>query len=74
MLDPTPRGVPRPSTSYTDSSEFVGSVTVMEEMAKRLSIPDDEVREKRRRGRLHKAQGDICLMAGSPKDALNNYR
>jgi hypothetical protein len=59
---------------FTDSTEFLGSVTVIEEVAKRLTIPDDEVKEKRRRGRLHKVQGDVCMMAGSPRDALNNYR
>lgn len=23
---------------------------------------------------MHKVLGDICLMAGSPKDAMNNYK
>ena len=33
-----------------------------------------QLREKRRRGRMHKVLGDVSLMAGSPKDALNNYK
>jgi hypothetical protein len=71
-LDPG-RGLPR--HSYTDSTEFVGAVPVMEEMNKlRVAITEDEVKEKRKRGRMHKVLGDLSLMAGSPKDAMINFK
>ncbi len=33
-----------------------------------------QVREKKRWGRLMKAKGDLCLMAGSPQDAHEHYK
>ncbi len=34
----------------------------------------DEEKEKRRWGRLQKAKGDMCLMAGSPRDGYDHYK
>ncbi|KAL6765124.1 hypothetical protein V8C86DRAFT_2461569 [Haematococcus lacustris] len=47
----------------------------MEEMVRltRLNFSDDEVRDKKRWGRLLKAKGDYSLLAGSPLDALEQY-
>lgn len=33
-----------------------------------------QAHEKKRWGRLMKAKGDLCLMAGSVQDALDHYR
>ncbi|MEW5317033.1 MAG: hypothetical protein WDW38_008364 [Sanguina aurantia] len=60
-------------TTFADSGEFTGQ-SVIDEVAKRLALGDEEVREKRRWGRLMKIKGDYCLMAGSPQDASEYYR
>jgi hypothetical protein len=39
-----------------------------------LHTPLQEVKEKKRWGRLQKAKGDWCLLAGSPKDAFQHYK
>ncbi|GAX75493.1 hypothetical protein CEUSTIGMA_g2936.t1 [Chlamydomonas eustigma] len=71
-MDPG-RGLQR--HGYTDSNDFVGAVPVMEEVNKlRLAITEDEVKEKRKRGRMHKVLGDLSLLAGSPQDALINFK
>lgn len=33
-----------------------------------------ELREKKRWGRLQKAKGDIALISGSPRDAFEHYK
>ncbi|CAM9360467.1 unnamed protein product [Choristocarpus tenellus] len=62
---------------------FVGTSTNGSSPAKSpmppLSTPQDREAisesktSKRRQGRLHKWIGDMCLLAGSPKDALEHY-
>lgn len=52
----------------------------VEEAAKRLVANVQEVaineesRERRRQARVNKGLGDLCLMAGSPRDALDMYQ
>lgn len=59
--------------TYADTAEFAGAVAVLEEVQKRLQVSDEE-KEKRRWGRLQKAKGDMCLLAGSPRDAFEHYK
>lgn len=56
------------------AGEFTGGSAVLEEVAKRLTLSDEEVKEKKRWGRLMKHKADFCLMAGSPTDAFEHYR
>ena len=62
----------------TRAAEFAGSslAQLQDGLQQKLAAAatDDELREKRRWGRLQKAKGDVALLAGSPRDALEHYR
>jgi len=59
-------------STWLDSAEFAVPVSTLEEVQKRLTS-DEEVARKRRHGRLRKAMGDHCMLAGSPKNAAEHY-
>ncbi|KAI8469362.1 MAG: transport protein Trs120 or TRAPPC9 TRAPP II complex subunit-domain-containing protein [Monoraphidium minutum] len=55
--------------THVDSAEFTGSLAQIQEGLQKLNINEEEVREKKRWGRLQKTKGDLALIAGSPRDA-----
>ncbi|KAL6781628.1 hypothetical protein ACKKBF_B08795 [Auxenochlorella protothecoides x Auxenochlorella symbiontica] len=57
--------------SLVDAPEFTGAGP-LEAVQTRL-YSDEEVKTKKRYGRLQKAMGDHCLLAGSPRDALDHF-
>ncbi|GAB4823676.1 hypothetical protein N2152v2_010722 [Parachlorella kessleri] len=57
--------------TYADSPDFTGATT-LEAVQNRL-YTDEEIKTKKRYGRLQKAMGDYCLLAGSPLDAQDHY-
>lgn len=58
--------------TLVDSPEFLGSSGALEAVQTRL-YSDEELKTKKRYGRLQKAMGDHCLLAGSPADAQDHY-
>eukprot|EP00883_Tetradesmus_obliquus_P010940 jgi/Sobl393_1/3671/SZX73191.1 len=61
--------------TYADSGEFLGSsLAQLEEGLRKLNMNEEELKEKRRWGRLQKAKGDWALLAGSPRDAFEHYK
>eukprot|EP00873_Tetraselmis_striata_P037279 jgi/Tetstr1/457543/TSEL_004227.t1 len=55
-----------------DPRMMVVVLVVVRRCKKRLTS-DEEVARKRRHGRLRKAMGDHCMLAGSPKNAAEHY-
>ncbi|GBF95068.1 hypothetical protein Rsub_07569 [Raphidocelis subcapitata] len=60
--------------THVDSAEFTGSLAAVQEGLQRLNTNEEELREKKRWGRLQKTKGDLALISGSPKDAADHYK
>ncbi|BDA44212.1 probable trafficking protein particle complex subunit 9 at N-terminal half [Coccomyxa sp. Obi] len=60
------------NTFCDTSDKLMSSVSVVEEVQRRL-YTDEEMMRKRRYCRVQKAMGDVSLLAGSPADAAEHY-
>eukprot|EP01025_Chloroclados_australasicus_P033741 TRINITY_DN3449_c1_g1_i6.p1 TRINITY_DN3449_c1_g1~~TRINITY_DN3449_c1_g1_i6.p1 ORF type:complete len:1325 (-),score=173.53 TRINITY_DN3449_c1_g1_i6:756-4730(-) len=63
--------------SYMDTPHFALHQSTLEDVQKRIqsatSLSEDDIKKKKQYGRLRKFMGDCCMLAGTPRDAIEHY-